>query len=161
MAQNSTFDTDVAIVGAGPVGTLLAVLLGQKGHRAVVVEKHPVFYDRPGAVTFDHEIARIFGYLGIDSDNHTAIEQHDSLYYWENAAGETLMEVDWNSRTDSGFRTRYWFNQPDLEQYLRRTAQQYDGVEIRCGWQVNGLSQDDDSASITLQNIADGTTDTL
>lgn len=161
MTQNSTFDTDVAIVGAGPVGTLLAILLGQQGHRAIVVEKHPVFYDRPRAVTYDHEIARIFGYLGIDSDDHPAIEQHDTLYYWKNAAGESLMEVDWNSITDSGFRTRYWFNQPDLERYLRDTAEQYEGIEIHCGWRVNGLLQDDDSASITLQNMADDTTDTL
>lgn len=161
MAQEAIFDTDVAIVGAGPVGTLLAVLLGQKGHRAIVVEKHPVFYDRPRAVTYDHEIARIFGYLGIDSDDHPAIEQHDTLYYWKNAAGETLMEVDWNSMTDSGFRTRYWFNQPDLEQYLRNVAQQYEGVEIRCGWQVTDLIQDNDSATITVQGVADNVTDTI
>lgn len=62
-ADPLNFDTDVAIVGAGPVGTLLAVLLGKKGHRVTVVEKWPSFYERPRAVTFDHEIARILGYL--------------------------------------------------------------------------------------------------
>ena len=45
--HDSSFDTDVAIVGAGPVGSILAVLLGKKGHRVTVVEKWPTFYERP------------------------------------------------------------------------------------------------------------------
>lgn len=42
------FDADVAIVGAGPVGTMLAVLLGQRGHRAIVVEKGQSFTSGQG-----------------------------------------------------------------------------------------------------------------
>lgn len=155
------FDTDVAIVGAGPVGTLLAVLLGQRGHRAIVVEKHPTFYERPRAVTFDHEIARVLGYIGIDADDHPAIEQHDSLYYWKNAEGKTLMEVDWNSITDSGFRTRYWFYQPELERHLRELAVEFEGVEIRCGWQVTGFTQDEESATITGTREGSGETEEI
>lgn len=155
------FDTDVAIVGAGPVGTLLAVLLGQRGHRAVVVEKWPTFYERPRAVTFDHEVARILGYLGIDSDNHPSIEQHDSLYYWKNAEGETLLEVDWNSMTDSGFRTRYWFYQPELERQLRELAVTFPGVEVRSGWETVGFEQDEESATITGRRFESGETETI
>lgn len=159
--QSSGFDTDIAIVGAGPVGTLLAVLLGQRGHRAIVVEKHPTFYERPRAVTFDHEVARVLGYIGIDSDDHPAIEQHDSLYYWKNAEGETLMEVDWNSITDSGFRTRYWFYQPELERHLRELAVTSEGVEIRQGWHVTGFEQDQESATITGLCAATGETESI
>ncbi|MHA2788107.1 bifunctional 3-(3-hydroxy-phenyl)propionate/3-hydroxycinnamic acid hydroxylase MhpA [Corynebacterium sp. S7] len=155
------YDTDVAIVGAGPVGTLLAVLLGQRGHRATVVEKWPTFYERPRAVTFDHEIARILGYIGIDADNHPAMEQHDSLYYWKNAKGETLMEVDWNSMTDSGFRTRYWFYQPELERHLRELAQTFPTVELRQGFEVVGFEQDADSATITGKLAATGETEQI
>ncbi|WP_269454681.1 FAD-dependent monooxygenase [Rhodococcus sp. 852002-51564_SCH6189132-a] len=96
------FDTDVAVVGCGPVGTLLAVLLGRQGHRVTVVDKWPTPYEQPRAVTFDHEIARILAVLGIDSDDDPAIEFHDDLYYWRNAAGETLLEVDWKSVAASG-----------------------------------------------------------
>lgn len=156
-----TFDTDVVIVGAGPVGTLLAVLLGQRGHRAIVVEKWPTFYERPRAVTFDHEIARVLGYLGIDPDNHPAMEQHDSLYYWKNAAGETLLEVDWNSMTDSGFRTRYWFYQPELERHLRELAVTFPGVEVRTGWEAVELTQDEDSATVTGRFFGSEETETI
>lgn len=146
-----TFDTDVAVVGAGPVGTLLGVLLGKKGHRVTVVEKWPSFYERPRAVTFDHEIARILGYVGVDAENDNAIEHHEDLYSWRNASGETLMEVDWNSMTESGWRTRYWFYQPELEKRLRDIAAALDTVELRCGWQVTGLEQD--AESVTLRGV--------
>lgn len=160
-AAAQDFDTDVAIVGAGPVGTMLAVLLGQRGHRATIVEKWPTFYERPRAVTFDHEIARILGYIGIDSDDHPSIEQHDSLYYWKNAAGDTLMEVDWNSMTDSGFRTRYWFYQPELERHLRELAQGFPTVELRRGFEVVGFEQDADSATITGKRADTGETEQI
>ena len=147
-ADPLSFDTDVAIVGAGPVGTLLAVLLGKKGHRVTVVEKWPSFYERPRAVTFDHEIARILGYLGINSEDDAAIEHHEDLYSWRNAEGETLMEVDWNSMTESGWRTRYWFYQPELEKRLRDIAATLDTVEIRSGWHGTALEQDADSVTL-------------
>ncbi|WP_150110014.1 FAD-dependent monooxygenase, partial [Crystallibacter crystallopoietes] len=84
-AGEGHFDTDVAIVGGGPVGTLLAVLLGRRGHRVTIVEKWPAFYEQPRAITFDHEIARILNILGIDSDNDPAIDYHNDIYYWKNA----------------------------------------------------------------------------
>lgn len=142
------FDTDVAIVGGGPVGTLLAVLLGQKGHRVTILEKWPTFYERPRAVTFDHEIARILGYVGVDSEDDAAIEHHHDLYSWQNADGEALLEVDWTSMTDSGWRTRYWFYQPELEKRLRDLATNLDTVDIICGFSATGITQDECSATI-------------
>ena len=44
-------ETEVAIVGAGPVGLLLAILLGQQGRAVTLIEKWPDIYDRPRAVT--------------------------------------------------------------------------------------------------------------
>lgn len=40
-------DTDVVIVGYGPVGQVLAGLLGRQGHRVVVCERHPSLYPTP------------------------------------------------------------------------------------------------------------------
>ncbi|WP_190987826.1 bifunctional 3-(3-hydroxy-phenyl)propionate/3-hydroxycinnamic acid hydroxylase [Pseudarthrobacter sulfonivorans] len=143
-SSNEEFDADVAIVGGGPVGTLLALLLGQKGYRVTIVEKWPEFYAQPRAVTFDHEIARILSSLGIDSENDPAIGVHDDIYFWKNAAGQTLLEVDWASMAASGWRTRYWFSQPDLEKRLREIAAALPTVELRRGWEATGLEEKED-----------------
>lgn len=144
---------DVAIVGIGPVGTLLAILLGQKGHKVTLVERWPEPYDLPRAVTFDHEIARILAILGIDADNDTAINYHDELYYWRNAAGEDLSIVDWQSTSASGWRVRYWFYQPELEKRLRDIAAAIPTITMYRGWEANSLTQDEDG--ITLQGKVD------
>ncbi|MGW5152939.1 bifunctional 3-(3-hydroxy-phenyl)propionate/3-hydroxycinnamic acid hydroxylase MhpA [Rhodococcus koreensis] len=149
--SNLEYDADVAVVGCGPVGTLLAVLLGRSGHRVTIVDKWPAPYAQPRAVTYDHEIARILAILGIDSDNDPAVEYHDDLYYWRNAEGETLLEVDWKSIAASGWRTRYWFSQPALEKRLRDVAATLPSVTMLRGWLATGLEQNDDGIVLTGQ----------
>ena len=79
---------DVAIVGYGPVGQLLAILLGERGHRVHVIERWPEPYPLPRAVHFDHEIARILQGVGAMDALST---EASSIYEWRNAAGDTLM----------------------------------------------------------------------
>jgi flavoprotein hydroxylase len=50
---------DVAIVGYGPVGATLAILLAQRGWRVVALERWAEPYPLPRAVHFDHEAGRI------------------------------------------------------------------------------------------------------
>jgi len=157
------FDADVAIVGGGPVDTLLAILLGQRGKRVTLVERWSQAYGRPRAVTYDHEIARILATLGIDSDNDPAITCHDELYYWKNAQGENLQIVDWQSRSASGWRVRYWFNQPDLEARLTRIVDTLPTVTQIRGWEAAALAQDADAVTLSLkrnpQEVAGQTAD--
>ncbi|TNE64717.1 MAG: bifunctional 3-(3-hydroxy-phenyl)propionate/3-hydroxycinnamic acid hydroxylase [Rhodobacteraceae bacterium] len=143
--------TDVAIVGAGPVGTLLAILLGKAGRRVTLIERWSQHYPLPRAVTFDHEIARILATLGIDAENDPAINYHDELYYWRNRAGENIQIVDWQSQSASGWRVRYWFNQPELEKRLLAIAAELPEVTIRRGWSGVGLEQDAEGVTLTLR----------
>ncbi len=144
-------ETDVAIVGAGPVGTLLAILLGQKGKRVTLIDKWPTSYDRPRAVTMDHEVARILATLGIDSDNDPLIEYHDELYYWKNADLEDLQLVDWKSVSSSGWRVTYWFNQPELEARLLDMAAKISSIDIVRGWNVTDLDQDTTGVTVSME----------
>ncbi|KAF1049551.1 bifunctional 3-(3-hydroxy-phenyl)propionate/3-hydroxycinnamic acid hydroxylase MhpA [Xylophilus sp.] len=147
--DTGAFDADVTIVGGGPVGTMLAILLGQRGKRVLLVERWTAAYGRPRAVTYDHEIARILATLGIDSENDPAIGYHDELYYWRNAQGENLQVVDWQSISASGWRVRYWFNQPDLEVRLTGIAATLPGVTQLRGWE--GVEPAQDAQGVTLE----------
>lgn len=155
-----SFDTDVVIVGAGPVGTLLAILLGQRGKAVTLVERWSTHYELPRAVTYDHEIARILATLGMDSENDPAISYHDELYYWRNRDGQNLQIVDWQSQSASGWRVRYWFNQPMMENRFLDIAGQMPNVKIVRGWVGETLEQDDTGVTLTIKrNPEEGGTD--
>ncbi|AFJ46244.1 bifunctional 3-(3-hydroxy-phenyl)propionate/3-hydroxycinnamic acid hydroxylase [Shimwellia blattae] len=160
-APGARFDADVAIVGAGPTGTLLAILLARQGHQVTLVERWPQPYSRPRAVTFDHEIARILSVLGIDADNDPAIDHHDALYYWRNAAGEDLQIVDWQSTSASGWRVRYWFYQPDLEKRLLGLATGMENIRLIRGWEAHTLHQDENGILLSGQAAANAATESV
>ncbi|MGP8121284.1 MAG: FAD-dependent monooxygenase [Xanthobacteraceae bacterium] len=54
-------DFDVAVVGYGPTGLTAASLLGQLGHRVVVIERWPTLYGLPRLTHIDGETARLHG----------------------------------------------------------------------------------------------------
>src|SRR5437667_154933 len=83
---------DDAIVGYGPVGQTLAILLGQQGWKVGVFEKQPVPYPLPRAVHFDREVARILQAAGLGEELPRLTEPADT-YEWRNAAGETLLVI--------------------------------------------------------------------
>lgn len=150
-AESTHYDADVAIVGGGPVGTMLAILLGKQGRKVTLIERWKEAYDRPRAVTYDHEIARILATLGIDSENDPAINYHDELYYWRDTKGENLQIVDWQSTSASGWRVRYWFNQPDLERRLTKIADDLPSVSHIRGWAAVDLAEDADGVTLWLR----------
>jgi 3-(3-hydroxy-phenyl)propionate hydroxylase len=58
-------ETEVAIVGYGPVGATLAALLGQQGVRTLVLEREAAAYHLPRACHFDAEVMRVFQAIGV------------------------------------------------------------------------------------------------
>ncbi|WP_293452035.1 bifunctional 3-(3-hydroxy-phenyl)propionate/3-hydroxycinnamic acid hydroxylase [Planktotalea sp.] len=142
---------DVVIVGAGPVGLLLAILLGREGKAVTVVEKWPDIYDRPRAVTIDAEVARILATLGINCDTDPAFENHKELYYWKNAELKDLQIVDWKSLAPCGWHVTYWFNQPEFEARLMDIANTFASVTLLRGWTAVNLSQDAQGAELVIE----------
>ncbi len=61
-------DCDVLVVGAGPVGLLLAGLLAEDGRTVTVVDAAPGSYRLPRAAVIDDEVLRIFQAARIDAE---------------------------------------------------------------------------------------------
>jgi 2-polyprenyl-6-methoxyphenol hydroxylase-like FAD-dependent oxidoreductase len=135
-------DTDVAVVGCGPVGSALAVLLAQAGRTVRVLERWPAPYPLPRAVHFDHEVGRILQLCGI-GDQVREISEPAEVYEWRNAAGTTLLRFGHEGDGPSGWPASSMFHQPELERLLDQRARAL-GVDVRRGVEVTALDAHDD-----------------
>ncbi|MCM0621422.1 bifunctional 3-(3-hydroxy-phenyl)propionate/3-hydroxycinnamic acid hydroxylase MhpA [Nocardioides bruguierae] len=143
---------DVAIVGFGPVGKLLALRLGRAGHRVLVVDRNLAGYPLPRAVTHCSDFARILQSVGLGPDTIGEVTQpYDDMYVWRDAEGRSLVEVDWSGLGESGWYNTYFFSQPALEDKLDDLVAQLPSVTVCRGWQATGIEQDADGATLSLR----------
>ncbi|HEY0538123.1 MAG TPA: bifunctional 3-(3-hydroxy-phenyl)propionate/3-hydroxycinnamic acid hydroxylase [Actinoallomurus sp.] len=147
------FDCDVAVVGAGPVGAVLANLLGHAGVTVVVLEASETVVGHPRAVGIDDEAIRTLQSVELaqvvldNSLRNVPIRYHDS-------EGRILAHVAPTGRP-YGWPRRNLFYQPFLEKCLREHLSRYAGVDLRLGGEVTALEQDPDG--VTLQVRGGGT----
>jgi 2-polyprenyl-6-methoxyphenol hydroxylase-like FAD-dependent oxidoreductase len=153
-AVTSGLDADVAIVGAGPTGLTLAILLAQQGHAVTVLERWAEPYPLPRAVHFDHEVGRLLQACGV-GDDLRAISEPAEIYEWRSASGDTLLRFGRQGDGPSGWPASSMFCQPELESLLQRRVAGLDEIELRRGVEVTGV--DDQGDSVVVQ-AADGTT---
>jgi len=146
--------TDVAVIGFGPVGATLALLLAGQGLTVRVLDREPAAYHLPRAVHFDDEVMRIFQAAGVAA----AVLPHTHVSpgtHFRAADGRLLM--DWSRPMavgPQGWHTSYRFHQPDLEAVLRAALATRPGVTIETGTEVTALAQD--AAGVSL-GVAGGT----
>jgi 2-polyprenyl-6-methoxyphenol hydroxylase-like FAD-dependent oxidoreductase len=131
---------DVAIVGCGPVGQVLAILLGQAGWRVRVFERWPAPYPLPRAVHYDHEVARILQAAGV-SAALAPITEPAAVYEWRNAAGDVLLRIGRDAETSrSGWPDSTMFCQPELERVLAARLRELPSVSVERGCEVVDLA---------------------
>ena len=141
---------DVVIVGYGPVGQMLAALLGRAGHRVAVFEQHAGLYQLSRAGHLNDEIMRILQFLGVAEQivkRAWAMTSYDLL----DANRQLLQRISWSGDGPCGWHSDYVFYQPDLEDALDSVARAQPTVEINHGWKAVKLNQDADSAELTIQ----------
>jgi len=141
---------DVAIIGYGPTGQVLSLLLGEKGYRVAVFERWPNLYPQPRAVHYDHEIARIFQGAGI-AEALASVVEPGGVYEWRNAQGETLLSFDWSEQGASGWPSSTMFSQPQLEAILDVKVKSRPSVTVYQGWAVEHVEQTQDAVELQIR----------
>ncbi len=161
MSTSEEFEEfDAMIVGAGPVGLALAILLGQRGRSVLVAEQWPDPYPLPRAVHFDHEVGRILQACGVGDAVRRIIEPAP-IYEWQNAAGVTLLRFGGTGDAASGWPGASMFSQPQLEALLVDRLHELPSVTLRRSTRVEGFRQDPDGVSITCVQVERGDGDEL
>jgi flavoprotein hydroxylase len=148
MDDNETFD--VAIVGYGPVGAALAILLGQLDRRVLVLERHLKPYPLPRAVHYDHEAARILQACGV-AERCSKIVEAAEIYEFQNAERRPLIRFGRIGNGMSGWPQSSMVSQPDLEAILFDRVDELPEITVRRGALVTDLVDDGDQVVVHLE----------
>lgn len=125
-------DYDVAIIGYGPTGMMLAGALGRMGHRVVVLERYKTLYNLPRAACFDDETMRSFQKLGVAEGVGKGSVVQDN-YDWVNADGQTLVKLEYDRDAAGGWAAMHMMYQPDIETVLDQFDKSLATVDVRHG----------------------------
>src|SRR4029078_9634708 len=80
-AYSKAMDCDIAIIGYGPVGATAAALLGGQGLSVPVIKRMAGVYDKPRAITADHEVMRCMQFAGIGQELAAHVRPHPGTRY--------------------------------------------------------------------------------
>ncbi len=148
--MHTALDTDVLIVGYGPVGQTTAALLASRGHRVAVYERFGQLYDLPRAVYFDDEIMQVWQAVGIAGEIDVIPARS---YQWFGADGELILRMEHPPVGPSGWEPGYTFYQPSLERALDRAVRALPTVEVHRGWSAEALAEAGDHVEVTLRRV--------
>jgi 3-(3-hydroxy-phenyl)propionate hydroxylase len=146
----SRTDTDVVILGGGPVGCLLSVLLGDAGVRSAVVERDAQPYSLPRAIVMDDEIQRVLrlhGMGGFLDDRTEPMAAADFV----DADGATVIGLDIPATGLLGLPPVVVHYQPELDAMLRREVEAR-GADARWGRTVADVREDGDGVLTSLDD---------
>lgn len=149
-------ETDVLIVGLGPVGAALANLLGRLGVRVMVVERNAGIPAAPRAIALDNEALRILQWVGLEEGEFDKVGiphvRMRSPWLGEFARINTLGGLD-------GHPKLVTFYQPDLERALRDKLKTHESVQLSLGTTLTGFTEHADGVVAQLSEGAERNTE--
>jgi 3-(3-hydroxy-phenyl)propionate hydroxylase len=145
----TSFDHDVAIVGAGPVGLTIANTLGLYGIKVLLIEKLDKIIDYPRAIGIDDEALRTLQTAGLAEQ----VQAHITPDHWMRfvtASGRCFASIE--PRTDEfGWSRRNAFIQPQIDQILYEGLARFPHVSVLFGHQLASFTQDGEGVTLALE----------
>lgn len=157
--------TQVLIVGAGPVGLALAIELGHRGIRCLVVERNERVGYAPRAKTTNVRTREHLRRWGIADRLRAAsplgMNYPSNVVFVTRLAGRELTRFENAMYCAPGRNPLYsehaqWIPQYTVEEVMRAHAQSLDAVQLRFNCELQGLVQETDGVRAQLLDLATG-----
>jgi flavoprotein hydroxylase len=146
-------DADVLIIGNGPVGQTLSILLARQGRRVTSVEKYPAPFGRPRAISVDRLTGRILGAAGV-AGAFDRFGEPILSYYWVNGAGQALLHVDMGVDERLRWPDSTAIHQPALEAALDEQGDRQPSRQLLRGVEAIELAEVGDLVEVTVRDVA-------
>ena len=159
-------DYQVIIVGAGPVGLGLAIELGQRGVRCILVERYPDVQPIPKGQNLTQRTMEHMAAWGCEPQLRAARTIPSNYGIGGLIAYRTFVSgyaYDWMQRSLVGqyyAQANERLPQFATEAVLRARAAELDTVEILYGWTFEDIAQDETGATVEIVQ-RDGTKQTI
>jgi len=159
-------NTQVLIVGAGPVGLTLAIDLGQQGIRCILIDKKPGPEFLPKMERCNARTMEIFRRIGIADKVRAAGLDADvpmDVFITKSMTDVPLVHLDYPSVNEARAEITkcedtslpaepyQLISQYTLEPLLRKVAEELPSVTIRYGTEFLTLAQDDSGVTVTAR----------
>jgi len=152
--SNTSSTYDVAIVGAGPSGLVLARLLSLRGRSVALIDPNRIVCQHPRATHLDDETMRTLQTLGAGDLEPRFLRQTG----WKlTAEGAAFLEFYIPGEdTDQGWYSDYMFHQPDFESRLRGLLANDASVGLHLGVETIGLREVGDGVEVATRDLVAG-----
>src|SRR5215831_6697984 len=142
---------DVLIIGYGPVGATLAALLARHGLSVAVVEQAAGVYDKPRAITLDHEVMRVFQACGVAHEIEPFTAPHPGTHYL-GVDGRVIRIYDPQPPPHPlGWTPSGTFVQPEVEAVLRAGVARTELADVFLSTQAVAVTPHADRVDVTLR----------
>jgi 3-(3-hydroxy-phenyl)propionate hydroxylase len=135
----SDCDCDVLICGLGPVGQLLALLLGDLGVQTIAVDEANEPYDLPRAAVVDDEVLRILQSAGLDEQILADAQVQPAVSY-VTARGRRVVAFR-TEQGELGHPPLVSIHQPSMERTMVAALAERGTVELRWGQRVETIDR--------------------
>ena len=143
LVQATSYDSDVMIIGAGPVGLMIANYLGEQGISVIVVEKLPSLIDYPRAIGIDDESLRTFQAVGLAAEASLYTTPLHAMRFLT-PKGRCFADIQ-PTTMEFGWPRRNAFIQPMADKTLYEGLTRFSNVQVLFSREVMEFSQDADS----------------
>jgi 3-(3-hydroxy-phenyl)propionate hydroxylase len=152
---------DAVIVGFGPTGATMANLLGQRGWKVAVVERSAEIYDKPRAITADHESMRVFQQIGLAEEISETTSPHPGTKFL--GVDGAVIKKFYPAEPPNllGWEPSFMFTQPVVEGVLRAGLHRFAGVRVELLQEVVGITQGAGHACVETRDSLTGATTVL
>lgn len=148
MNQTQHHTTEVAILGAGPVGLTIANYLSKQGVQVTVIEQLDQLIDYPRAIGIDDESLRTIQSLGLIKQVLPHTTPNHAMRFLT-PKGRCFADIQPMTR-EFGWPRRNAFIQPQVDRVLLEGLALYPTTQVFFSRHLNSFTQDKDHVTLNL-----------